>query len=322
MHRVVCRELGSLEGLEVEGAEDLRAGVGEIVVEVRCAGVNYVDGLICLGRYQLRPPVPFTPGGEVAGVVSSLGPGVVDHEVGGRVVALTGFGGFSSHVKIPAASALALPANLDFGVGASFVQSYCTAAYALSRRAGLSGGESVLVLGAGGGIGLASVDLCVAYGAHVVAAASTPDKRSAARLMGAEDTVSYEEEDLKEQVRKITGGGVDVVVDPVGGRHSEAALRATRSGGRLCVIGFTGGIPSIPLNHVLLNNRSVLGVDWGAWTMNDPAANRELLAELLLMLEQGSLHPPEPLRRPLEDAGDVMSGLIARSIAGKVVLVP
>jgi NADPH2:quinone reductase len=323
MRAVVCPELGPLETLVVEERPPAEAGEGQVVVDVRAAGVNFVDGLICHGRYQLRPATPFVPGSEIAGVVSAVGPGVDGVGVGDRVIAFVGFGGFAEQVVVPALSLVAMDDALGFGTAAALIQSYCTMLFTLTRRTTVAPGEWVLVLGAGGGIGLAAVDVATALGGRVIAAASTPDKLAAARAMGAEATIAYEEEDLKSRAREVSGGGVDVVVDPVGGRHSEPALRATRQLGRYCVIGFASGpIPTIPLNQVLLNNRTVVGVDWGGWTFTDPFGNRDLITELMGMVGSGRLHPVEPVALPLDRAAEVMAGLIDRSIAGKVVLVP
>jgi len=307
----------------VEERESPRPGPGQVVVAVRAAGVNYVDGLICQGRYQLKPGVPYVPGGEIAGEVRQVGEGVTRVRPGDRVMAMIGFGAFAEEVVVAADALDPLPATLGFGQAAAFIQSYSTAWFALSRRVTVGEGDWVLVLGAGGGIGLAAVDVAIALGARVVAAASSDDKLAAGRRMGAEATVAYEHEDLKARVRELTGGGVDVVVDPVGGRHSEPALRATKTFGRFCVVGFASGpIASIPLNHVLLNNRSVIGVDWGAWAMSDPAGNRALLDELVGMVDAHRLHPVTPAERPLAEAGAVMAELLDRTVTGKVVLVP
>jgi NADPH2:quinone reductase len=323
MRAVVCPELGPLETLVIEDRPPGEAGQGQVVVDVRAAGVNFVDGLICQGRYQLKPATPFVPGSEIAGVVSAVGPGVAGVGVGDRVIAFVGFGGFAEQAVVPALSLVAMDETLGFGTAAALIQSYCTMLFTLTRRTAVAPGEWVLVLGAGGGIGLAAVDVATALGGRVIAAASTPDKLAAARAMGAEATIAYEEEDLKARARELTDGGVDVVVDPVGGRHSEPALRALRQLGRYCVIGFASGpIPTIPLNQVLLNNRTVVGVDWGGWTFTDPFGNRELIAELMVMVGSGRLHPVEPTALPLDRAAEVMAGLIDRSIAGKVVLVP
>jgi NADPH:quinone reductase len=320
---VVCLELGSLDNVVVVDRDAPVPDPGQVVVDVRAAGVNFVDGLICQGRYQIKPPVPFVPGGEIAGVVSTVGDGVTRVQVGERVMAMTGFGAFAERVVVPASSLDSIPEALGFGQAAAFIQSYSTAWFALTRRVSAGEGDWVLVLGAGGGIGLAAVDVAIAMGCRVVAAASSEEKLGAARAMGAHATVSYEHEDLKARVRDLTGGGADIVIDPVGGRHSEPALRATKTFGRFCVIGFASGpIASVPLNHVLLNNRSVVGVDWGAWAMRDPGGNRAMLDEIIEMVRDGRLHPTDPTERPLDQAPEVMAALLDRTVTGKVVLVP
>jgi NADPH2:quinone reductase len=323
MRAIVCNEFGPLDTLVVEEHPTPEPAAGMVVVDVAAAGVNFVDGLICQGRYQLKPPTPFVPGSEVAGVVSAVGPNVDGWSVGDRVVVFCGFGGFAGQVVAPALSLVAVPDALDLAQAAALIQSYCTMLFALTRRTTVLPGEWVLVLGAGGGIGLAAVDVATALGARVIAAASTREKLDAAVAMGAEATIAYEDEDLKARARELSGGGVDVVVDPVGGRHAEPALRATRHLGRFCVIGFASGpIPSIPINQVLLNNRTLVGVDWGGWTFKDPLGNRALIGELMAMVADGHLHPTVPAARPLAEAAAVMESLIDRSVAGKVVLVP
>jgi NADPH:quinone reductase len=320
---LVCRQLGPLGNLVIEERPSPVPGPGQVVVDVRAAGVNFVDGLICQGKYQMKPATPYVPGGELAGVVSATADDVEGVRVGDRVMAMNGFGAFAEQVAVHAASVEPIPGDLGFGQAAAFIQSYSTAWFTMTRRTHVAAGEWVLVLGAGGGIGLAAVDAAVALGARVIAAASSPDKLHAALAMGATATIAYEDEDLKSRAREIAGGGVDVVIDSVGGRHSEPALRALRRFGRLCVIGFASGpIASVPLNQVLLHNRTVIGVDWGMWAMSDINANRELLGELRGLVETGRLHPTVPVERPLGDAVAVMTGLLDRSVAGKVVLVP
>lgn len=320
---VVCTELGSLDHVGIEERPPPEPGPGLVVVDVRAAGVNYVDGLLCQGRYQMKPPVPFYPGGEFAGVVRSVGEGVARLNVGDRVMAMTGFGAFAEQVAVPASSVDAMPSSMSFAQAATFIQSYSTAWFTLTRRTSVADNEWVLVLGAGGGIGLAAVDVGVALGAKVIAAASSEEKLTAAKAMGAHATVDYENEDLKARAREMTGGGVDMVVDPVGGRHSEPALRATKTFGRFCVVGFaSGSIASLPLNQVLLNNRTVIGVDWGAWAVRNPEANGAMVDELVEMVDAGRLHPVEPVERPLSEAAEVMGALLERGVAGKIVLVP
>jgi NADPH2:quinone reductase len=325
MRAVVCKELGSLDQLVIEELDPLVALPGQVVVDVTAAGVNYVDGLIAQGRYQIKPATPFVPGGEVAGVVSSVGPGVSSLVVGQRVVASSGFGAFAEQVAAPEVMTFPLPDGVPDGQAAAMLQSYGTAVFTLRRRTTVAPGEWVLVLGAGGGVGLACIDVARALGARVIAAASSPDKLAAATAMGAEATIAYEDPgvDLKLAAREASGGGVDVVIDTVGGRHSEPALRATRLFGRFCVVGFAAGpIPTVPLNQVLLNNRTVVGVEWGGWAFRNPVENRALLTEALAMVADGRLHPATPAERPLDDAAAVMGELLARKITGKVVLVP
>ncbi len=323
MRAVVCREIGPLENLVVEDRSAPPPGPGQVAVAVRAAGVNFVDGLMCQGRYQIVPAVPYVPGGEIAGVVEAVGPGVDGIEVGARVLAFTGLGAFTDRIVLPALAVKRIPDALSFAQGASMVQSYSTAWYAMVRRAALHRGEWVLVLGAGGGIGLAAVDVAQSLGARVIAAASTTSRLEAAAAVGAEGLIAYEDEDLKTRARQLSGGGVDLVVDPVGGHHSEPALRALGTFGRLCVIGFAAGsIATVLLNQVLLKNRTVVGVDWGMWAMTDPVANGAMLDELLVMAGDGRLHPTVPAERRLEDAAAVMAGLLDRSVIGKVVLVP
>jgi NADPH2:quinone reductase len=323
MRTVVCNELGPLSGLAIEERGEPTPGEGQVVVDVRAAGVNFVDGLLCQGRYQIKPTIPFVPGGEIAGEVSAVGSGVTGVSIGDRVIAFTGFGGFAEQVVISAPTLVTMPDALGFGQAATLIQSYGTILFALTRRTSIKPGDWVLVLGAGGGVGLAAIDVARALGARVIAAASTKEKLDMAVAMGAEATIAYEDEDLKVRAREISGGGVDVVIDPVGGRHSEPALRSTGPFGRFCVIGFASGpIAPVPLNQVLLNNRTVVGVDWGAWTFRDPIGNRRLLDELMGLISDGQLHPTVPSEYPLDQASSVMSGLIDRTLAGKVVLIP
>jgi NADPH2:quinone reductase len=294
-----------------------------VVVAVRAAGVNFVDALFVQGRYQIKPPLPFTPGGEVAGDVAAVCDDVEGLSMGDRVLAMPWLGGYASHLAVAAAGVVPIPGDLSYGQAAGIVQSYGTMLFAFTHRTQVQPGEWVLVLGAGGGIGLAAVDVARHLGARVIAAASSDEKLAAARAAGAEATIAYETDDLKEQARELSGGGVDVVVDPVGDRFAEPALRALRWMGRYVVIGFAGGeIPRLPANQVLLNNRTVVGVDWGAWTGRDPEGNRALLARLMQLAGEGTLHPVEPHERPLDDVVQVLTELQERRVAGKVVLVP
>jgi NADPH2:quinone reductase len=321
---VVCRTFAPLDELRVEESPDLEPGPGQVRVDVEAAGANFVDALLVQGLYQLKPPLPFTPGMEVAGVVGAVGDGVDGVAVGDRVLGTAFIGGYASQALLAAAQVVPIPAGLTAGQAAGLVQSYATMLFALTRRTSVAEGEWVAVLGAGGGIGLATVDVAKALGARVVACASTPEKLAAARAAGADVTIAYDEGvDLKAAIREATGGGADVLVDPVGGEKAESALRALGWMGRYVVIGFAAGdIPRIPLNQVLLNNRTVVGIDWGAWTFRDPAGNAALLQELLDLVSDGRLHPVEPVAYRLEDAARALADLQGRRVTGKVVLVP
>ncbi len=294
----------------------------QVVVAVAAAGVNYVDALFVAGTYQIRIPPPFTPGTELAGTIAAIGDGVTGFAVGDRVLATT-FGAYASHVALPAAVLSRVPDNLDLDQAAALLQSYCTMWFAFTRRMQLKAGQTVLVLGAGGGIGLAAIDVAVALGATVIAAASSDDKLAAARVAGAAEVINYTTEDLKLRAKELSGGGVDVVVDPIGGELAEPALRASGWLSTYIVIGFASGpIPKLPANLVLLNNRTVIGVDWGAWTGRDPAGQAAMLDELLTAVADRRLHPPSPTRVPLEDAGVVLQHALDRKLVGKTVLIP
>ena len=316
VRQVVCAEFAPLENLSIVEAPDLVAGDGQVVIDVEAAGVNYVDGLIVQGKYQIKPPLPFTPGMEIAGTVVGTGE---------RVLALPWFGGYASQVAVPLEAALTIPDGVTMGQAATLVQSYATALFALTRRTTVAPGEWVAVLGAGGGVGLATIDVAKALGAKVVACASTDEKLEAACAAGADAAVAYEDGgvDLKTAVREATGGGADVVFDPIGGSKAEAALRALRWNGRYIVIGFASGeIPRLPANQVLLNNRTVVGVDWGAWTGRDREGNNELVRELLALVAEGKLHPVEPTPYPLGDVATCLRDLEERRLVGKAVLIP
>ena len=324
MRCIVCREFGPPERLVLEQAPDPEPGPGEVLIDVRAAGVSFVDGLIIAGLYQVKPPLPFTPGLVVAGVVAGAGDGVRGLPAGSRVVGCSlGLGGYASHRVLPAQAVVPLPQAVSFEVAATAVESYATMLFALTRRASLRPGEWVLVLGAGGGIGLAAVDVATALGARVIAAASSPAKRAAAVTAGAQATVDYQTEDLKARVRQITGTGADLVVDPVGDPFAEPALRSLRAYGRYLAIGFAGGsIPRLPLHRILLDNRSLIGVDWGAWSRQDPAGNQALVADLLERIAAGTLHPVAPATYPLERAAEALGELAGRRVTGKLALLP
>jgi NADPH2:quinone reductase len=308
--------------LAIEDRDPPAPGPKQILIDVRAAGVNFVDGLFVAGQYQIKPPVPFTPGSEVAGVVVEVGDGVDRFVCGDSVVAMPGLGGFADAVAVGEDQAAKLPSALSFAQGATFMQSYCTALFALRERAGVVDGETVLVLGAGGGVGLAVVDVARALGARVFAVASTPEKRATAIALGAEAAIDPGTEDVKQRARELGDGGVDIVVDPIGGALAESSLRALRWFGRYLVVGFASGeIPKLPANQMLLNNRTVLGVDWGAWTMRDPHGHRTLLDDALGFVAAGRLHPVKPTEYAFDRVAEALEALLSRKVTGKVALV-
>lgn len=323
MRAVMCNQFGPVEDLRVEERPDPVAGEEQVLVDVRAAGVSFVDGLVVRGKYQIKPPLPFTPGMVLAGEVISAGPGAGEWLPGEPVVGMAFGAAYASRAAVPTAGLVRVPDGVPLDIAASALESYGTMSYAFRQRARLEPGDWVLVLGAGGGIGLAAVDVARALGARVVAAASSPEKREAALRAGAEAVVDYRSEDLKSRVRELTGGGVDVVVDPVGGEFAEQALRTLRWSGRYLVVGFASGdIPSVPLNRVLLNSRSVLGIEWGAWVLRQPDANRALTLDVLAQVARGELKPPKPVRYPLDRAAEALAAIENREVTGKLVLVP
>jgi NADPH2:quinone reductase len=326
MRVVECRRFGPVADLVVDERPSAALSDGQVRVQVHACGVNFVDGLIVQGRYQIKPPLPFVPGMEAAGVVVELGPGVTSVAVGDRVLANVGFGGYASEIVAAPVQLVRLPDALTDGQAASFAQSYLTGLFALRERGNVRPGDSMLVLGAGGGVGLAAVDLGVALGLRVFAVGSSADKRELARSRGAEVTIDPGVDDVKAVVRDLTApagrGGVDHVYDPVGGELGESCLRALGENGQYLVIGFAAGIPSLPANQILLRNRRVTGVDWGAWAMRNPDANRGLMHEVLSMIEARRLSPVEPTAFPLDHVAGALTDLAERRVAGKVVLVP
>ena len=298
-------------------------------MRVTACGVNFVDGLIVQGLYQIKPSLPFVAGGEVAGVIVEVGSSVTGFALGDRVMAATLFGGFADEVVVDSRQLLATPDELTDGQAATFTQSYMTAYFALHHRARLQDGQWALVLGAGGGVGLAAVDVATAMGVRVIAAASSEAKREAAMQRGAVAVIDTSTQDLKTTTRELTkllgdgADGVDAVYDPVGGDRGEEALRTLGEDGQLLIIGFASGrIPQLPANQVLLRNRRVTGVDWGAFAGRNPTANRQLLLELLSMVATGALSPAEPTTYPLSDAAQALQQQLDGAVVGKVALIP
>ncbi len=323
MKAVVCREYGPPENLKVEEMPDLEAGPGQAVVNVKACGVNFPDTLIIQGKYQFQPPFPFSPGGEVSGIVASVGEGVTNVKVGDLVIASTGWGGFAEQVVAQAEKLIVVPADTDPVMAAGFIMTYGTSHHALKDRAEIQPGETLLVLGAAGGVGIAAVDLGKAMGATVIAAASTDEKLQVCKEYGADHLINYETEDLKARVKEITGGkGVDVIYDPVGDRFAEPALRSIGWKGRYLVVGFAAGeIPKIPLNLALLKGCQICGVFWGRFTGEEPERNQANIDQLVSWLASGKIKPLVSKTYPFEQAPQAIQDLMDRKAKGKICLV-
>jgi NADPH2:quinone reductase len=323
MKAVLAKAYGPPETLVVEDVPSPTPGAGEVLVGVRAAGVNFPDTLIIEGKYQFKPSPPFSPGSEVAGIVKATGDGVTEFRAGDRVVGLAPFGGYAEELVLNAMQLVRMPADLDFERAASALTTYGTTQYALVDRARLEKGETLLVLGAAGGVGLAAVELGKLRGARVIAAASSAEKLALCKRYGADAVVDYSKEDLKARVKEITdGNGADVVYDPVGGPLTEAALRATAWNGRLLIIGFASGeIPKIATNLTLLKGCSLIGVFWGSWLMRESARAQAMHAEILAWIKEGKLRPHIFARHPLAEAGRALRELLDRKVHGKIVLV-
>ena len=323
MKAVLARAFGPLEQLVLEDIEPRKPGPGEVAIAVKACGVNFFDALIVQGKYQSKPPVPFSPGGEVAGVVHAVGPGVTAPSEGQRVLAFTGHGGYAQEVIADAASVVALPHQMDFVTAAAFPITFATSYHALKDRGELQRGETLLVLGAAGGVGLAAVEIGKIMDARVIACASSDEKLALAREHGADALINYAASDLRERIREVTSGrGADVVYDPVGGAYAEPALRSLGFGGRYLVIGFASGeIPKIALNLLLLKVVSMVGVFWGAFAKIQPQRNAANLAELLTWYTQGRLRPHVSATFPLARYRDALDAVVQRRVLGKVVLV-
>lgn len=324
MKALLCTELGSLDSLAVHDVPAPRPGTDEVVVQVKASALNYPDVLMVKGLYQTKPPLPFSPGVELAGIVKEVGEGVTTLQAGDRVVGYIGHGGFAEEAVAPADRLTALPDGMPFDLGAAFGVAYGTSLHALQECARLRKGETLLVLGAAGGVGLAAVEIGKVMGAHVIAAASTEDKLAACRQAGADDLVNYATQDLRQRLREIVGdAGVDVVYDPVGGPYSEPALRSTAWAGRFLVVGFAAGeIPRIPLNLALLRERSIVGVYWGDWTRRDPEGQARNVRQLVQWIDDGRIKPLIDQRVSLRDAPAAMKRLANREVKGKVVVLP
>jgi NADPH2:quinone reductase len=324
MRTVICRAFDQPETLTVETVADPVAEAGHVVIAVHAAGVNFPDALMVMGQYQVRPPLPFTPGGEAAGVIIELGSGVTHLHVGQRVVAFTRTGAFAERLSAPASTITPIPDALSFDIAATLPLAYGTAMHALIERAQLARGETVLVLGASGGVGLAAVMIGKALGARVIAAASTDEKLALCRTHGADDVINYNTESLRDRLKALTNGlGPNVICDPVGGDLAEPAFRSIAWGGRYLVVGFAGGaIPSLPFNLPLLKGASIVGVFWGSFEQREPAANARHLAQLMAWASDGTITPVVSARYLLDQSAAALRAMLDRQVVGKVVVAP
>ncbi len=329
MRAMLSRQVGGPETLSLEELPDPVPGPGEVLLAVKACGVNYPDVLIIEDKYQFKPPRPFAPGGEVAGVVEAVGSGVTRLRAGDRVIGSTISGGMAEKLTVPADMCIAMPASMPFDEASALVLTYGTSIYALKDRARLKAGETLLVLGAAGGVGISAVELGKAYGARVIAAVSSEDKLAFAKKHGADSGVVYPQgpfdkagtRALADLFKQACGEkGADVIYDPVGGDYSEAALRSIAWDGRFLVVGFPAGIPRLPLNLTLLKSCQVVGVFWGAFMRRDPAAHAANVAELMRLYNEGKIRPVVSERYPLARAGEAIARLATRQAMGKIVV--
>ncbi len=322
MRAVLCKELGLPEKLVVEEVPSPTAGKGQVVLSVKACGVNFPDTLIIQGKYQFKPELPFSPGGEVAGVVKEVGEGVTSVKPGDRVIASSTWGGFAEELVVEADRTIPMPEAMDFVPASAFVLTYGTSYHALKDRGQLQADESLLVLGASGGVGISAIQIGKMMGARVIAAASTSQKLQVCKDNGADEVINYAEEDLRARIKALTSGkGVDVIYDPVGGPYSELALRDMAWNGRFLVVGFAAGeIPKVPLNLTLLKGCSIVGVYWGAFTRKEPENNKRNNEELLQFFVEGKVKPHIYATYPLEEAARALNDVMHKRVSGKAVL--
>jgi NADPH:quinone reductase len=322
MKAVLCTHFGPAEALQLADIDAPRIGPGEALVRIKAVALNFFDTLLIAGKYQHKPPFPFSPGAEFAGVVESVGGGAVDIGPGDRVIGYNGWGAARELVAVSAQRLVKIPDRLDFERAAGLTVTYGTTLYALRERADLKPGETLAVLGAAGGTGLATIELGKVMGARVIACASSDDKLAFAREHGADETVNYEREDLRGALKRLGGErGIDVVYDPVGGRYAEPALRSLAWLGRYLVVGFAAGeIPKIPLNLALLKSCDIRGVSWGAWTSREPLKQRALMADILQWTAEGKLSAHVQAVYALAEIAAALELLAARKAMGKIVL--
>ncbi len=324
MKAIVCKEWGLPETLVIEDFPSQNPGPGEVKIRIRAAGVNFPDYLIIQKKYQIQPPLPFTPGSEVAGEVMAVGEGVTHVKPGDRVSAFCNLGGFAEEVIVLAPVAQVLPASVSFEVAAAFSLTYGTSMHAIKERAVIQPGETMLVLGAAGGVGIAAIEIGKALGARVIAAASSDERMEACKAHGADEVINYEAEDLRAAIKRVNNDKpVDVVYDAVGGKFAEPAVRSLAWKGRYLIVGFASGdIPSIPLNLLLLKGSSLVGVFWGDFAKREPEKNAANILELANWLKEGKLNPLVSHTYKLEDTAQALIDLSNRKVTGKAVILP
>lgn len=322
MKAVLCKAFGPAETLVLEEVASPEPKKNEVLIDVHAAGVNFPDTLIIEGKYQFKPPFPFSPGGEAAGTVAAVGEKITHLKPGDRVMALTGWGSFAEQVAVPGYNVMPIPKGIDFNSAAAFGMTYGTSMHALKQRANLQPGETLLVLGASGGVGLAAVEIGKAMGARVIAAASSDEKLEVAKAAGADLLINYSTSSLKEKVKELTGGqGTDVIYDPVGGDLFDEAIRSIAWNGRLLVVGFASGrIPELPVNLALLKGAAVVGVFWGSFAQRQPQDNLANFQQLFAWHAEGKLKPLVSQTFPLERAAEAINALGQRKAVGKVVV--
>lgn len=322
MKAVLCKAFGPAETLVLEEVASPEPKKNEVLIDVHAAGVNFPDTLIIEGKYQFKPPFPFSPGGEAAGTVAAVGEKITHLKPGDRVMALTGWGSFAEQVAVPGYNVMPIPKGIDFNSAAAFGMTYGTSMHALKQRANLQPGETLLVLGASGGVGLAAVEIGKAMGARVIAAASSDEKLEVAKAAGADLLINYSTSSLKEKVKELTGGqGADVIYDPVGGDLFDEAIRSIAWNGRLLVVGFASGhIPELPVNLALLKGAAVVGVFWGSFAQRQPQDNLANFQQLFAWHAEGKLNPLVSQTFPLERAAEAINALGQRKAVGKVVV--
>lgn len=324
MKAVLCKSFGSPENLVIEETTSLKPASGEVIINVKACGLNFPDTLIIQGKYQFKPDFPFSPGGEISGIVKEIGEGVTHLKIGDKVMYGAVFGGFAEEVKAKARDVFKMPPTMDFITAASSMLTYGTSYHALVNRANLQKGETLLVLGAAGGVGTAAIQIAKALGATIIAAASTDEKLEFCKENGADFTINYSAENLKDRIKELTNGkGVDVIYDPVGDKYAEPALRAIAWKGRYLVVGFAAGeIPKIPLNLALLKGCQIVGVFWGAFVKNEPQQNGENMMMIVKWFAQGKLKAKIHGEYPLEKVVEAMHTMTNKEVKGKIVLIP